>query len=98
MLVSFLFKYRGHNGVKSAISSLKCDLMKRARIGIGRPDDQNDVTQYVLSKFSSSEIAIVRDTVERCCEVLINETLIDETTSVMGQTNTSHKLKNIKTA
>lgn len=85
LCLSFLFKYRGHNGVKSAIASLKCDLMKRARIGIGRPDDKDDVTQYVLSKFNSSEIAIVRDTIERCCEVLINETLIDHTTSVMDQ-------------
>ena len=95
--MSFLFKYRGHNGVKSAIASLKCDLMKRARIGIGRPDDKDDVTQYVLSKFNSSEIAIVRDTVERCCEVLINETLIVETTSVMDQKNTLHRPKNMKT-
>lgn len=79
IVMSLLFKYRGHNGVKSAIASLKCDLMKRARIGIGRPDNKDDVTQYVLSKFDSSEIAIVRDTVERCCEVLINEILTNET-------------------
>lgn len=94
-LGKFSIKYGGsaggHNGVKSAIASLKCDLMKRARIGIGRPDDKDDVTQYVLSKFNSSEIAIVRDTIERCCEVLINETLIDHTTSVMDQKNTLHR-------
>ncbi|XP_067017167.1 peptidyl-tRNA hydrolase-like isoform X1 [Acropora muricata] len=82
-LGKFSIKYGGsaggHNGVKSAIASLKCDLMKRAKIGIGRPDDKDDVTQYVLTKFDSSEIAIVRDTVERCCKVLINEILTNET-------------------
>ncbi|XP_068726639.1 probable peptidyl-tRNA hydrolase [Montipora capricornis] len=78
----------GHNGVKSAISSLKSDVMKRVRIGIGRPDNKHDVTEYVLSKFDSSEIPVMRDTVVRCCEVLINEV-----NSIMDQTSTRQKTK-----
>ncbi|KAI9255304.1 peptidyl-tRNA hydrolase-domain-containing protein [Sporodiniella umbellata] len=50
----------GHNGIKSIIEHLKKDDFKRVRIGIGRPkmDDRSHdiVANFVLGKFSSSEI------------------------------------------
>ena len=42
-------------------------------MGIGRPNKRDDVTDYVLSKFEPTEIPVVQGTVEKCCEVLIDE-------------------------
>ena len=47
--------------------------LKRVRVGIGRPDKRDHVTDYVLSKFEPTEIPVVQGTVEKCCKVLIDE-------------------------
>jgi len=47
--------------------------LKRVRVGIGRPNKRDHVTDYVLSKFEPTEIPVVQGTVEKCCKVLINE-------------------------
>ena len=44
----------GHNGLKSIISHLGTDNFKRLRIGIS--NDEDDVINYVLSKFSKKEL------------------------------------------
>jgi PTH1 family peptidyl-tRNA hydrolase len=46
----------GHNGIKSVMDHLKSDQFKRVRIGIGRPIDRDQVVDYVLSKFTLSEM------------------------------------------
>ena len=43
--------HRGHNGLRSIIEFCGADFM-RLRFGIGRPDNKEDVAQYVLSNFS----------------------------------------------
>tara|TARA_B100000029_G_scaffold413635_1_gene416744 strand:- start:1106 stop:1684 length:579 start_codon:yes stop_codon:yes gene_type:complete len=46
----------GHNGLKSIIDSLKGDTnFKRIRIGIDHPEKEEDVVNYVLSKFTKKE-------------------------------------------
>jgi len=45
----------GHKGVKSMIDAFGGGDFVRLRMGIGRPDDKPDVTDYVLGKFSRSE-------------------------------------------
>ncbi len=42
---------RGHNGLKSIISVVG-DNFYRLRVGIGRPENREDVPDYVLSNFS----------------------------------------------
>ncbi|QKX03061.1 aminoacyl-tRNA hydrolase [Wolbachia endosymbiont of Litomosoides sigmodontis] len=42
----------GHNGLKSIDSSIGNDYW-RLRFGVGRPDDQSNLSDYVLSKFSN---------------------------------------------
>lgn len=44
----------GHNGLKSLDSTVGKEYW-RLRIGVGRPDDKKNVSNYVLSPFSSSE-------------------------------------------
>ena len=52
------FKYGGglggHNGLRSITSSLGTKDFNRFRIGISRPE-HNDITSYVLGKFSKEE-------------------------------------------
>ncbi|KAI7887022.1 peptidyl-tRNA hydrolase [Lichtheimia hyalospora FSU 10163] len=48
----------GHNGIKSVIDHLRSDEFWRVRLGVGRPEsrDVDDVSDYVLSKFTASEM------------------------------------------
>ncbi|MCW2764504.1 MAG: peptidyl-tRNA hydrolase [Nocardioides sp.] len=45
----------GHNGLKSMRSSLGTGDFHRVRIGIGRPPGRQDVADFVLSNYSSTE-------------------------------------------
>jgi len=49
----------GHNGIRSIISCLGSRDFARLKIGIGRPDGPMPVDRYVLSRFPSSEAALV---------------------------------------
>lgn len=51
----------GHNGIKSTIQKLKTDEFWRVRIGIGRPvsRDEDEVADYVLSKFTANEMDVL---------------------------------------
>ncbi|MGD9976059.1 MAG: aminoacyl-tRNA hydrolase [Desulfatirhabdiaceae bacterium] len=46
----------GHKGVQSIIDTLNDDGFIRIRLGIGRPETDVGVTDYVLQSFSSAEI------------------------------------------
>ena len=47
----------GHNGIKSLNSHTK-NIYSKFRFGIGRPE-HGDVSNYVLSRFSSQELAVI---------------------------------------
>jgi PTH1 family peptidyl-tRNA hydrolase len=57
--------HRGHNGLRSIIGSCGQDFW-RIRFGIGRPENKDDVSDYVLSNFTEESAEIDR---------LIGETL-----------------------
>jgi len=45
----------GHNGLRSVLSCLGTEGFCRVKVGIGRPLDDEDVAQYVLSDFTQGE-------------------------------------------
>ena len=45
--------HRGHNGLRSIMEFCGADFM-RLRFGVGRPDNKEDVADYVLSNFSAN--------------------------------------------
>lgn len=45
----------GHNGVRSLIVAWGSDEFVRIRIGIGRPQTDNDVSAYVLGRFDADQ-------------------------------------------
>lgn len=47
--------HRGHNGLRSIIAICGADF-HRLRFGIGRPENKEDVPNYVLNNFSKNEI------------------------------------------
>ncbi len=49
--------HRGHNGLRSIMSICGSDFV-RVRCGIGRPENKEDVSDYVLSNFSEGADAV----------------------------------------
>lgn len=58
--------HRGHNGLRSIIAACGQNFW-RIRFGVGRPENKDDVADYVLSNFTESPSEIER---------LIDETLV----------------------
>lgn len=54
----------GHNGLKSIQAHLGSADFYRVRIGIGRPQHQGQVSNYVLSDFSKEEIKLLTPIVD----------------------------------
>jgi PTH1 family peptidyl-tRNA hydrolase len=71
----------GHNGIKSIIASVGTQDFIRVRVGISRPQTEEDnklesIVDYVLGDFSEEEMKIVDETVRRVNDAVI--TLITE--------------------
>jgi PTH1 family peptidyl-tRNA hydrolase len=52
----------GHNGIKSIDSNIGKDY-HRIRIGIGRPEHKDEVSDYVLKNFAKSERVIIEESI-----------------------------------
>ncbi len=50
----------GHNGIKSIIYNLEHDNFLRIRIGISHPEENRDLANYVLSKFTKEEDLLIK--------------------------------------
>ncbi len=57
-----------HNGMKSIIYQLNSQDFPRVRLGIGRPPEDWDLKDYVLSTFRDQEIPLINDACERAVE------------------------------
>jgi len=64
----------GHNGVRSVIEALGTQEIKRVKVGIGRPDQKDDVPDHVLTSFERDEVpavdAAVAEAAERVLDLL----------------------------
>lgn len=58
----------GHNGIKDIIKFLNTNDFLRLKIGISKPD--NDVIDYVLSKFNKEEQQILNDSFSKSNSIL----------------------------
>lgn len=77
----------GHNGIKNIIYMLNNDNFKRIKIGVGTEAlEKIELVNFVLAKFSESELKIFSQTVEKAC--LATECMIkDETSKAMNLYN-----------
>ncbi|GEL78258.1 aminoacyl-tRNA hydrolase [Tenuibacillus multivorans] len=55
----------GHNGIRSIIDQLGTKEFNRIRFGIGRPETNMDIIDYVLGKFSKNEKQRVEPAIEQ---------------------------------
>ena len=64
----------GHNGVRSVIEALGTQEIKRVKVGVGRPDQKDDVPDHVLTSFERDEVpavdAAVAEAAERVLDLL----------------------------
>jgi peptidyl-tRNA hydrolase, PTH1 family len=61
----------GHNGIKSIDAAIGNNYW-RMRIGIGRPLQHVEISDYVLEKFSNTELCQVEKTMSLCRELFCN--------------------------
>ena len=59
----------GHNGLKSIDSHIGQDYI-RVRIGIGKPENKNDVANYVLNNFNKEELDKLNDIMAHCIKAI----------------------------
>jgi PTH1 family peptidyl-tRNA hydrolase len=55
----------GHNGIKSIQEAIGRDFF-RIRVGIGRPEFKDEVTDFVLKKFNKEEMRLIDNLI---CEI-----------------------------
>ena len=53
----------GNNGIRSILEELGQDGFHRIKIGIGRPDHRGDEASWVLSRFDTSEVEVIKSEV-----------------------------------
>jgi len=66
----------GHNGMKSIIARLGTEEFLRVRIGIGEKPSGWDLADYVLGRFKTDELPLMREAVgnaAKACELILNE-------------------------
>ncbi len=81
----------GHNGIKSIISHLGTQNFQRIKIGVGEKPKNWDLADYVLSRFSKEERAIVDESLKNVTHAtsLIVQGEIDEAMNLYNKKQTS---------
>jgi UDP-N-acetylmuramoyl-tripeptide--D-alanyl-D-alanine ligase len=54
----------GHRGVRSVIQTFQSDTFRRVKVGVGRPEDQRPLLDYLLTPLPAERLAVV----DRACE------------------------------
>jgi PTH1 family peptidyl-tRNA hydrolase len=71
----------GHKGIRSLIETFGSGAFSRIRIGIGRPDNREEVTDYVLGRFDPQQEAVVEEVVSKAQEavetIMLNKKIDD---------------------
>ena len=60
-----------HNGMRSIISHLKTDDFPRVRLGIGKPPEYMELSDYVLGRFTQEERKLVNEVIENAALAVI---------------------------
>lgn len=59
-----------HNGMKSVIYEIQSQEISRIRVGIGRPEEQNQMIEYVIGEITSEEEKNLEEGVEKAKEAI----------------------------
>lgn len=61
----------GHNGVRSVLEALGTQEVKRVKVGVGRPDQKDEVPDHVLTSFEREELPTVEAAVAEAAEKVL---------------------------
>jgi PTH1 family peptidyl-tRNA hydrolase len=61
----------GHKGVQSVLAALGTQEIKRVKVGVGRPDQKDDVPDHVLTSFEREELPTVESAVAEAAEKVL---------------------------
>ena len=61
----------GHKGVEAIVASLGTREFIRMRVGIGRPPQEMEAAQYVLTDFDPTEAATVEEVIHRAGDAIV---------------------------
>lgn len=76
----------GHNGLKSIIAHLNSQDFPRMKIGVGAPQPDKDLADYVLGRFSKEEEKILSEVLDRVCDA-VSEYIKNGAKSAMSRYN-----------
>lgn len=76
----------GHNGIKNIITHLGTDAFPRIRIGVGMKPPKMDLADYVLSRFTEDECALMEQGYDKACEAVLLM-MVDEIKKAMNDYN-----------
>lgn len=62
----------GQNGIKHIINILGSENIKRIRIGIGRPQKNMNIADYVLSNFTADELELLNKSLEKATNAVLD--------------------------
>ena len=60
----------GQRGIRSTIQSVRTGEFARVRVGIGRPEDKDDIVDYVLSLFDEEDSGQVNEVIEQAVQTV----------------------------
>jgi peptidyl-tRNA hydrolase, PTH1 family len=66
----------GQRGIRSTIQSIRTQEFSRIRVGIGRPEDKDDIVDYVLSPFDKNDSGLINETMEQAVQAV--EVMLEE--------------------
>lgn len=91
----------GHNGLSSIIYHLVTDEFPRIRIGVGKRSAEEDLADYVLSKFSKSELEEYQNTYAKAVYLIEgfiiggNKKMLEANSVLIKSDNQNNSIKNI---
>ena len=60
----------GQLGIRSTIQSVRTGEFARVRVGIGRPEDKDDIVDYVLSPFDEQDSGLLNEVMEQAVQTV----------------------------
>lgn len=67
IVINFSGSHKGHNGLRSIIGAVGADFW-RCKFGISRPQNKEDVPDYVLAPFTGAEESVIDSLIEQAVE------------------------------
>ena len=61
-----------HNGMKSVVSRLNTEQFPRVRVGIGMPENKNDLINYVIGNMSDSDYDELKQGIKKASEAVVS--------------------------